>query len=142
MYLSLRAAAKEAGIAKTTVIRAIRSGKLSAQRDETGDWAIDPSELHRVYPRKAESPEDQGGPGCAPLVPDRDATPSGPPATTLDRERTAALEAKVQALQELVQRLDQDKRDLREERDRWAAQAERLALAPPRRSWWPWRRTA
>src|SRR3954447_1948903 len=76
MYLSLRAAAKEAGIAKTTVIRAIRSGKLSAQRDETGGWAIDPSELHRVYPRKAESPEDQGGPGCAPMVPDRDATPS------------------------------------------------------------------
>jgi hypothetical protein len=30
--------------------------------------------------------------------------------------------------------------DVKAERDRWAAQAERLALAPPRRAWWLWRR--
>jgi hypothetical protein len=33
--------------------------------------------------------------------------------------------------------------DVKGERDRWAAQAERLALSgPPRRSWWPWRRAS
>jgi hypothetical protein len=35
--------------------------------------------------------------------------------------------------------------DLKAERDRWAAQAERVTLAPPqprRRSWWPFRRSA
>jgi hypothetical protein len=35
--------------------------------------------------------------------------------------------------------------NLRAERDKWAAQAERLALAAPaqqRRRWWPWRRSA
>jgi len=139
MHLSLRQAAKEAGVAKTTLIRALRSGRLSAQKNDLGDWAIDPAELHRVFPLRAQ---DQGDPGSAPVVLDHDASPSGPPATSLDRERLAALEAQVQALKELIQRLDQDKRDLKEERDRWAAQAERLALAPPRRPWWPWRRSA
>jgi len=46
----------------------------------------------------------------------------------------AALLAENRLLRELVERLDRDK-------DAWKAQAERLALAPPRRSWW-WFRQA
>src|SRR3954452_1875769 len=81
MPLTLRQAAKEAGVAKTTLIRALRSGRLSAQKNDLGDWAIDPSELHRVFPlRKADrrqSPdqEDQEDQGSAPMVLDRDASP-------------------------------------------------------------------
>jgi hypothetical protein len=45
-----------------------------------------------------------------------------------------ALGAEVRLLREAVERLERDP-------DRWHAQAERLALAPPqRRGWWPWRR--
>src|SRR3954468_24247204 len=100
MHLSLRQAAKEAGVAKTTLIRALKSGRLSAQKNDLGDWAIDPAELHRVFPLRVQ---DQGDPGSAPVVLDHDASPS---ATSLDRERLAALEAQVQALKELIQRLD------------------------------------
>src|SRR3954452_15342435 len=48
---TLRQAAKAAGKDRTTILRAILSGKLSAIRDEaTGSWMIEPAELHRLYP--------------------------------------------------------------------------------------------
>jgi hypothetical protein len=38
------------GRSKTTIAKAVRSGKLSAARRENGDYEIDPAELSRVYP--------------------------------------------------------------------------------------------
>jgi hypothetical protein len=43
-------AAKAAGVSKTSIGRAIVSGRLSASRNGAGGWDIDPSELARVYP--------------------------------------------------------------------------------------------
>jgi hypothetical protein len=51
------------------------------------------------------------------------------------RIRNAELEAQIAVLG----------RSLREDRDRWATQAERLALpapGPTRRGWWPFRRAS
>jgi hypothetical protein len=56
MY-SLAQAAKATGESKPTIGRAIKSSKLSAVRHDDGSYAIDPSELARVYP----SPGDVGG---------------------------------------------------------------------------------
>lgn len=53
--LSLSQAAKRVGKSKSTIGRAIESGRLSATRNEDGTFSIDPSELFRVFP--------QGGPG-------------------------------------------------------------------------------
>jgi hypothetical protein len=50
MTYSLATAAAAAGINKSTVFRAIKGGRISAQRDETGQWQIDPAEFHRVFP--------------------------------------------------------------------------------------------
>lgn len=51
MRYTLGEAARAAGKSKATIHRAIRSGKLSAARDEaTGPWLIDPSELARAFP--------------------------------------------------------------------------------------------
>ena len=50
MKLSLQDAAAQAGVSKTTILQAIRSGRLSAPRNDDGGYAIDPSELFRVYP--------------------------------------------------------------------------------------------
>jgi hypothetical protein len=51
MGYTLGEAARAAGKSKATIHRAIRSGKLSAARDEvTGPWLIDPSELARAFP--------------------------------------------------------------------------------------------
>ena len=50
MSYSVTSAAAAAGINKTTLLRAIKAGRISAQRDETGSWQIDAAELHRVFP--------------------------------------------------------------------------------------------
>ncbi len=50
MTLSLREAADEAAVSKSTILRAIRAGRLSAGRTDDGGYAIDPAELFRVYP--------------------------------------------------------------------------------------------
>ena len=37
-------------MSKTSILRSIKAGRISAGRDEFGQWAIEPCELHRVYP--------------------------------------------------------------------------------------------
>jgi hypothetical protein len=49
MYYSVKQAAEAAGKTKPTILRAIQKGKISAKKDEHGEWEIDPAELHRVY---------------------------------------------------------------------------------------------
>ena len=50
MSLTLAAAAAAAGVNKTTLLRAIKAGKVSGNKDEHGQWHIEPAELQRVYP--------------------------------------------------------------------------------------------
>ena len=45
-------AAEAAGLAKSTITKAISSGKLSAVKNANGAWEIDAAELHRVFPPK------------------------------------------------------------------------------------------
>ncbi len=52
MLFSLRQAANKVGKDKSTIHRAIKSGKLSATRkSKSSPWEIDPAELHRVFPK-------------------------------------------------------------------------------------------
>lgn len=47
--LTLQQAANATGKAKSTIQRAIKSGRLSAKRLDSGSYEIDPAELSRVY---------------------------------------------------------------------------------------------
>jgi hypothetical protein len=47
---SLQQAANATGKLKPTIARAFKSGRLSAARNESGGYEIDPSELSRVFP--------------------------------------------------------------------------------------------
>ena len=49
MPYSLKQAATATGKSKPTILRAIQSGKISAEKDAQGEWQIEPAELHRVY---------------------------------------------------------------------------------------------
>lgn len=49
MKHTLGTAAKAAGVSKSTIYRAVKSGKLSASRNADDEYEIDPAELHRVY---------------------------------------------------------------------------------------------
>src|SRR5450830_804268 len=49
MY-TIATAAAAVGRNKTAILRAIKAGKISAAKDENGEWQIDPADLHRIYP--------------------------------------------------------------------------------------------
>jgi len=53
MKLTLNKAAKEAGIAKSTLSEAIKSGRVSAMKNNKGQYEIDPAELFREFPKTA-----------------------------------------------------------------------------------------
>jgi hypothetical protein len=50
MRYNLAAAAAACGIKKSTILRAIKSGKVAATKDEHGEWQIEPVEWHGAYP--------------------------------------------------------------------------------------------
>jgi hypothetical protein len=59
-YLSLGEAAKAAGVAKGTISKALKSGKLSYSEKTSAGYKIDTSELFRVFPRKPlETPQSE-----------------------------------------------------------------------------------
>jgi hypothetical protein len=60
--LSLAEAAALAGVAKSTLFRAIRSGKVSAQRTETGQFQLDPAEVTRAFPPRSAVERDSNAP--------------------------------------------------------------------------------
>jgi excisionase family DNA binding protein len=122
--LSLREAAKEAGVSKSTILRAVKAGRLSAARTDDGGYSIDPAELFRVYPPENRAKPDRAGTGAA---------GHGAPAEAIAdlRIQKAVLEAQLAALKDA---LDCERRradEIREERERWHAQANRLALMAP-----------
>lgn len=128
--LSLREAATAAGVSKSTIQRAIKSGRLSATRTDDGGYSIDPAELHRAYP--ARNTDDVARTDAA----GQDATSPAPAAT-------AMLEAELASLRELLRRADREADDLRADRDAWRAQAEnasatvrQLTDQRERPSWW------
>lgn len=58
MQMSLSAAARASGLSKSTLSRAIKSGRLSARRAEGGSgWVVDAAELFRAYPATAVRPD-------------------------------------------------------------------------------------
>ena len=61
MSVSAKQAAEQVGLSKQGVIKAIKQGKLSATKDDNGEWQIDPAELFRVYqPAVHGSPPPHG----------------------------------------------------------------------------------
>ena len=125
--LSLREAAQQAKTSKSTILRAIQSGRLSATRTDDGGYSIDPAELCRVYPPRADAPDqsaDQSaGQGATGALAEAAATEL--------RIRNAQLEAGFNALKAILEAEKKHLEEVREDRDRWAAQAERLALPAP-----------
>ena len=60
MSYTLAAAAAACGLNKSTVLRAIKTGKISGTKDEHGEWHIEAAVLHRVYPPVAAAAAGNG----------------------------------------------------------------------------------
>ncbi len=125
--LTMGEAAKEAGISKATLSRAIKNGRVSATRNDKGGYDIDPAELFRVYPRNTAT-------GSANGSMKQDATPASTP------NETPALRAEIEGLKAQLALMKSHADDLKDQRDGWQKQAEgsQRLLAdqrPVRRGW-------
>lgn len=111
MTYSLKQAAQATGKSRPTILRAIQNSKISAVRHEiTGAWQIDPAELHRVYPPVHKSDDHEH--------------------ETEQRNNPVMLE--VHLLRERLADKDAMIAELREDRDQWRNQAQRLAIQDQR----------
>ena len=113
MGYTLGQAAKAVGMSKTSILRSIKAGRISAGRDELGQWAIEPCELHRVYPPLADDTGTGNG------TEERGVT-GGETALAEASTRATLAEARLSDFKSMLD-------DIREQRDRWQQQAERLA---------------
>jgi hypothetical protein len=125
-------------MSKTSILRSIKAGRISAGRNEFGQWAIEPCELHRVYPPLTDDTATGDG------TEERGVT-GGETALAEANARAALAEARLSDFKTMLE-------DIREQRDRWQQQAERVAAlaitdqrkepAPAQpQSWRRWLRT-
>jgi hypothetical protein len=57
MSFDLASAAAATGVAKSSVLRAIKAGRISATRDDNGRWHVEPVELFKIFPPLPHSME-------------------------------------------------------------------------------------
>jgi excisionase family DNA binding protein len=115
---TLAQAAEATGLNRSTILRAIKSGKISGARDSQGAWSVEPVELHRAF---------------APA----EATPKAVPQHAQADTRADALVAELRTMLADV-RADRDR--IREDLERWRLVAERLSLPSPPKTFWQWLR--
>jgi hypothetical protein len=102
MKLTTQQAAQATGKSRSTIWRAAKSGKVSAERTATGDFVIDVAELERVFGSLNR--------------PDTSHQVSIKPPETANE--TSVLRREVDLLREQIDALKADKSDLQAERDR------------------------
>ena len=122
MRYTLGTAAKATGKAKSTILRSVKSGAISATKAHDGSYEIEPSELHRVFePNSAQQPSSN------------DTQPHEEKSETL-RFRLEILEAERQRERDQMQgTID----DLRARLDRSEDRITALLTAPSKRTrWW------
>jgi excisionase family DNA binding protein len=160
--ITLGNAAKQLGVSKPTLSKAISRGHLSATRREDGSFSIDPAELMRWWESSRHRFHLQPVSHFQPLtLSDESGNSSGNPVDTVNTANTPApvdnevrvqlarLEAELAGVRELLKVHKEQIDDLRGERDKLLGQvdaAHRLlthqpatppvATERPRRPWW------
>ena len=127
MKYTLSKAAVATGKNKATIQRAIKSGKISAIKNSSGAYEIDPSELHRVYPATAQRVAQHDISNDTQHA-DKNSETVNFKLNLLEAER----ERERDQLQATID-------DLRVRLDRSEERITALLPAPKKRSWWPWK---
>ena len=126
MKLTTQQAAQATGKSRSTIWRAAKSGKVSAERTATGDFVIDVAELERVF-GFLNRPDTSHQVSIKPLE---------------TANETSVLRREVDLLREQIDALKADKSDLQAERDRLLTIVEghQKLLTDQRssRRQWPW----
>lgn len=124
MQYSANQAAELTGKNVATITRAIKSGKISAIKDQSGAWKIDGAELSRVFPLRAQSLQKPDMQNDANLT----KTANAPDDNAL-REELATLRERVRADSRLLEERANHIGDLQKRLDR--AEDRILALSAP-----------
>ena len=124
MKFTLNGAAKAAKVGKATIARAISSGRMSADKLDDGSYEIDGAELARAFPNVRFDETGETGRGTV------SETAAEQPAGHPEHSQIMVLRAQLEAERELRRAAERQLEDTRQDRDRWAQQAERLALLP------------
>lgn len=125
MAYTLGEAAKATGKSKATISKAIKSGRLSAAKDEAGAFQIDPAELHRVYPITVSTKQNE--------------TPDESQGNPLNDGLVRELQARLETAHERLVDKETVISDLREDRDKWRQQATALLVDQRSKSgFWAW----
>jgi len=109
MSYTLGEAAKAVGKSKATISKAIKSGKISATKNDDGSFTIEASELHRVYPPTPSTVEGE-----------QYSTPDSTQVNTPEKDKELIeLRVKLEAANQRISDLEKDKEE-------WRNQATRL----------------
>lgn len=111
MSYTLGQAAKACGKSKSTLSKAVKSGKISVIKNDDGSFSIEPVELFRVFPAVSQTGEGEQSEHKKTL-------PETVGKTEKDIE-LIELRIKLEAAQDRIKDLEQDKED-------WKQQATRL----------------
>ena len=122
MTYTLGMAARATGLSKSTLYRAIKAGRISATRTDPWSFAIDPTEVHRIFPPMQDATHSGNGSVT------QDATPSELGEVA---RRHARLEAEIAASLQVNAVLCQQLLDTRLDRERWRRQAQQRVAALP-----------
>lgn len=124
MKFTLRQAAQQVTASKSSVLRAIQNGRLSADRDEKGSWSIDAAELFRVFepinlePVRTGDRTQSMGQTVPPAEGSVDRHSPGVPSVP-----SAALEAQIEGLKAQLELMRERVDSAEREREAWAEQA-------------------
>lgn len=115
MYVTLGEAAKLTGKSKTSILRAIKDGRLSYAEKNEHSYKIDPAEIFRVYPPVANNNS---------LKANAVNTQSGTESNPVTLIEVTALRERLEAVTEQLRQSKEYCQDLKNERDRWQQQAD------------------
>jgi hypothetical protein len=134
----MKDAIKATGLSKATIHRAIKSGKLTASKDDNSHYQIDPAELARVYPNKFKTLEQRDDETAH--EPSQDSSHTVSKTSKRDGKKTAEqaheielLKIKLEAAEAMASERGQQVDDLKDrlneaEKERKTAQAQVTAL--------------
>lgn len=122
MY-TLGTAAKATGKSKTSILRALKSGRLSYIEKTADGYRIDPAELQRVFTIVTTETGTEGD------TVERSVTNEGntlTPDSIRIKELEIRLEVALEKLDQMKQNSDQRVREIQDDRDHWRRQATAL----------------
>jgi hypothetical protein len=119
--LTLTEAAKETGLTRSAVFKAIKSGRLSATKDAQGRFLIDPVELSRVYEVNINKVDKSK----------QIETGKESQETAFLRRENELLRQQIERDREQIERDREQISDLKSDRDQWRNQAMMLLAYQP-----------